>query len=240
MDFLFNNLQQHQNERQNKKPWQSMVVTQKNILLESNYKNKRDENTQVDNTSQKQYTRLPNHIFRQFPLYHLPPPIQPNNPIIEKETPKDEIVMSWGKPTWFLFHTLAEKVYESKFFEIRAGLLDSIYSICLNLPCPKCAEHAKQHLNGINFNTIRTKEDLKMLLFDFHNYVNSVKKYDIFKYEDLVQYKNAITKNIIYNFLIEYNRKSKNIRYLADDLHREKIAVSLKKWFANNIQYFEN
>lgn len=177
-------------------------------------------------------------IFRQIPIYRIPTTITPIISPEVVEPPKPEAKMTWGEPTWFLFHTLAEKVIETHFLEIRAGLLDVIYSICLNLPCPKCAEHAKSHLNGINFNTIRTKEDLKMLLFDFHNLVNSRKKYSIFKYEDLKKYELAITKNIIYNFLTEYNKKNKNIRYLADDLHREKITSSLKKWFSSNLNHF--
>ena len=203
MNFLFNKLQQPQLQPE-KYPPQPVNITQ---------------------TKQSQ----PNRVFRPFTFDYvtslIPSPTLSISPqpivISSKDPPKNENVMTWGKPTWFLFHTLAEKVIESRFLEIRASLLDSIYSICLNLPCPKCAEHAKSHLNAINFNTIRTKEDLIMLLFDFHNNVNSRKGYSIFKYEDLVKYKNAITKNIIYNFLIEYNKKSKNIRYLADDLHRE-------------------
>lgn len=178
-------------------------------------------------------------IFRQFPIYRIPPTITPTISREVIEPPKPEAKMTWGEPTWFLFHTLAEKVIETHFLEIRAGLLDIIYSICLNLPCPKCADHAKSHLNGINFNTIRTKEDFKMLLFDFHNLVNSRKNYPIFKYEDLKRYEMAITKNIIHNFLIEYNKKTKNIRYLADDLHREKITSSLRKWFSSNLVHFQ-
>lgn len=178
-------------------------------------------------------------VFRQFPRNKIPPSVTPSlNIPSSPQSNKDENVMTWGKPTWFLFHTLAEKVIESRFLEIRTGLLDIVYSICLNLPCPKCAEHAKSHLNAINFNKIRTKEDFKMLFFDFHNYVNSNKGYPIYKYEDLTKYETAITKNIIHNFFIEYNKKSRNIKYLTDDLYRERLASSLKKWFSANINYF--
>jgi hypothetical protein len=176
--------------------------------------------------------------FRRFPMYSVPPVIPAPVNVPPPPPVKEENLMLWGKPTWLLFHTLAEKVFESHYFEIRPGLLDIIYSICLNLPCPKCAEHAKAHLNGMNFNTLRSKDDLKIMLMDFHNYVNSRKHYEIFKYEDLKQYEKAITKNIIYNFLQEFTKKSKNIRYLADDLHRERVGISLKNWFKNNIQYF--
>jgi hypothetical protein len=177
-------------------------------------------------------------IFRQFPYNSVPPAIPPPVHVIQPDTQKEENLMLWGKPTWFMFHTLAEKVLDTTFLQVREGLLDTVYSICVNLPCPKCAEHAKAHLNAINFNTIRTKEDFKMLFFDFHNYVNSRKKYEIFKYEDLTQYERAITSNIIFNFLVAFTQKSKNIRFIADDLHRERVSISLKNWFKNNIQYF--
>jgi hypothetical protein len=193
------------------------------------------QNTDVLNNKSK--TNKP-YVFRQYPYNKVPPSIPPSIPVVSPPPLDDKAVMTWGKPTWYLFHTLAEKVIESRFLEIRAELLDTVYSICLNLPCPKCAQHAKSHLNSINFNTIRTKEDFKMLFFDFHNHVNSRKEYAIFKYEDLSKYETAITRNIIYNFLIEYNKKSKIIKYLADDLHREKITSSLKTWFIKNIAFF--
>lgn len=178
--------------------------------------------------------------FRQFPFNVPRPIVKPSPPPPVNPPSKEENLMLWGKPTWYLFHTLAEKVIETRFLEIRAGLLNTIYSICINLPCPKCAEHAKKHLDGINFNTIRTKEDLKMLLFDFHNYVNSRKHYEIFKYEDLIVYEKAITKNIIYNFIVQFTKKSKNIRYLADDLHRERLSITLRDWFKENIGLFNS
>lgn len=178
--------------------------------------------------------------FRQFPI-SIPRPVTttltpPPPANVYNETMKDE--MTWGKPTWFLFHTLAEKAFDTHFTELRTGLLDTIYTICVNLPCPKCAEHAKKHLNGINFNTITTKEYLKRMMFDFHNYVNQQKKYRVFQEDELEMYTLSITRQIIYNFFIEFTKKTKNIRYLADDLHRERVASSLKRWFSNNIQYF--
>lgn len=179
--------------------------------------------------------------FREFPHGFVPPPIPtpPHASAITETVIKDDTKkMLWGKPTWFLFHTLAEKVNESHFLEIRSSLLDAIYSICVNLPCPKCAEHAKSHLNGINFNTIQSKEDLKLLFFDFHNLVNKRKNQEIFTYESLNQYKYAVTKNIIHYFLNEFVRKSRNIRYLSDDLHRDHLSKILYKWFNHNLHYF--
>jgi hypothetical protein len=76
---------------------------------------------------------------------------QPIQQPIQQSTVKK---VKWGEPTWFLFHTLSVKIKESHFNMIRAQLLNNIYAICVNLPCPDCANHAKTYLDGINFNTI--------------------------------------------------------------------------------------
>jgi hypothetical protein len=86
---------------------------------------------------------------------NIPEPIR--LPTINLETPKKE--MRWAGPTWLILHTLAEKIDESKFNDIRVELLNTIYTICTILPCPLCATHAKKYLDGVNFNTIKNKEE---------------------------------------------------------------------------------
>jgi len=148
--------------------------------------------------------------------------------------------MTWGEPIWFLFHTMAEKVKSESFSIIRKELLDTIYAICKNLPCPTCAEHASTYLNSINFNTIKTKEELKQMLFDFHNEVNQKKGFPIFSYSELNdKYSKAITVNIIQNFMIRFKDKHKSIRMIANDFHRSNLVIVLKDWFTKNIVYFD-
>ena len=145
----------------------------------------------------------------------------------------------WGEPTWFLFHTLAEKVHESDFDKIRTSLLEIIYTISIHLPCPSCASHAKQHLDGINFNAIQTKAQLKQMLFEFHNAVNKRKNFPLFLSSDLDEkYSKAITLHIIQNFMMQFEKKTKSVRLIADDLHRQRMTVTLKTWFNNNVVYF--
>ena len=157
--------------------------------------------------------------------------IVPTPPIVGK--------VKWGEPTWFLFHTLSCKIHESSFFTIRQELLNNIYAICTNLPCPDCANHAKKYLDGINFNTIRTKEDFKRLLFNFHNSVNLRKGYPVFPYDELdKKYDLAITNNIIVNFMKHFSDKNRSVKLLATDLHRSHLCVVLKGWFNSNIRYF--
>ena len=147
--------------------------------------------------------------------------------------------MKWGEPTWFLFHTLAEKVKPEYFSLVKTELLNNIYAICKNLPCPNCASHATQYLNGINFNTIRTKEDLKIMLFTFHNAVNEKKGLPIFYLVDLNEkYSKAVTLNIINNFIIHFRDKHKSIRMISDDLYRQRLSGLLMNWFSSNMKYF--
>lgn len=167
-----------------------------------------------------------------------PPPTPPNESGGGAKEDKKP-TMEWGEPTWFFFHTLAEKIKEEKFNEIRVEFLNILSTICVNLPCPDCATHAKQYLQEHKFNNIRTKEDLKMFFFVFHNYVNNRKKYPIFLLEDLdAKYSKAITKNILYYFMNAFEKKNKNMRLIADDIHRQHIAKVMKKWLNNNISCF--
>jgi hypothetical protein len=99
----------------------------------------------------------------------------------------------WGRPTWIFLHTLAEKVNEEHFDTLKTQLYDFIIQICHNLPCPICANHARQYMKNVNFNNITTKQGLKKMLFDFHNTVNQRKSYPQFKITDLdTTYSNPI------------------------------------------------
>jgi len=147
--------------------------------------------------------------------------------------------VKWGEPTWFLFHTLSVKIKESEFPKIRVDLLNQIYSICTNLPCPDCANHAKTYLDGINFNAIQTKDDFKKMLHTFHNEVNKRKGYAYFPYEQLNEkYSLAITSNIIQNFMTHFSDRNRSIKLLATDLFRARLCISLKEWFNQNIHLF--
>ena len=85
---------------------------------------------------------------------------EPNINVVREPEPK---TMLWGEPVWFLLHTLVEKVNESTFPHIRNSFIQFIIRICGNLPCPECANHATQYLQGINFQAITTKMQLKVL-----------------------------------------------------------------------------
>lgn len=148
--------------------------------------------------------------------------------------------MKWGEPTWYLFHALAEKVKEEQFSSVRGELLNTIYVICKNLPCPLCATHATQYMNAINFNTIKTKQHLIDLLWNFHNEVNKKKNFPIFPHEQLSEkYSKANLINIIQLFMFHFKDKHASLRMIADDMYRQQISRKMQDWFRENIQSFD-
>jgi hypothetical protein len=137
--------------------------------------------------------------YREFNAQVLNKQIQ--TPIAAAAAPVDpsKKKMKWGEPTWFLFHTLAEKIKPEYFTAIKKELLNVIYSICANLPCPTCATHAISYMKEVNFDAISTKDHLRIMLFRFHNEVNVRKNVPEFPYEKLAEkYSSANTVNIIH------------------------------------------
>jgi len=147
--------------------------------------------------------------------------------------------MLWGKHVWYFLHTFVEKVKDSEFQSVRIDMLKFIYQICTNLPCPLCSEHAKTHLNNINFNSLQTKEQLKMTLFNFHNLLNKQKGYVIFTQAELSKYSNADFKKVIINFLNAYMERNNNLRMMNHNLHRSIVIKDLKNWFLHNQNKFD-
>ncbi len=148
--------------------------------------------------------------------------------------------MKWGEPTWFLFHTLAEKIKPEYYPDVHKELLNLIYTICSNLPCPSCAKHATQYLNAVNFNAITTKDSLRLLLHRFHNDVNRRKGFGEFTIDQLTpKYSVANTVNIIHNFMPHFEDRAGSVRLIADNLHRSRVALQLRAWFNKNIGFFD-
>jgi hypothetical protein len=150
-----------------------------------------------------------------------------------------KVINRWGPPTWLMLHTLAEKVKEDSFPIIQKELLNIIFTICTHLPCPTCAEHATEYLNSIKLDRITTKQQLKEMLFIFHNSVNTRKQYELFSIEELDRkYSSAITSNIFKNFVFYYGQKYITNRVSVDGFHRKMLIQRMSDWFQQNSQHF--
>tara|TARA_B100000902_G_C27134407_1_gene825308 strand:- start:407 stop:1018 length:612 start_codon:yes stop_codon:yes gene_type:complete len=159
---------------------------------------------------------------------------KPVNPVYMPN--KDQ--MTWGRATWFLFHTLAHKVKDQYFLQVKSELCNNIFKICSSLPCLMCQEHAVDYMKKVNFNNIKTKTDLKNMLFNFHNVVNENKGYKKFTYEELdKKYEEANLHKIINNFFSVMS-KSKNRDLVAHNMYADSLNYSFKMWLSENIKYF--
>ena len=144
----------------------------------------------------------------------------------------------WGSSTWFLFHTLSYKMKDEHFDELKDEFLSISSRICANLPCPDCSEHATAIMKNLNRGNIKTKKDLQMFFYDFHNSVNKRTKKPIYNENDMCKYKNAITKNIVFNFISTMSKKYHNIKLLTNSFHRDSAMNDFKKWIAHNSTKF--
>ena len=175
--------------------------------------------------------RMASYVRNTATVQSQPTPILP--------TPQDK-KMEWGEPTWFVLHTLAEKIKDDNFNAICKDFLQIIYNICTNLPCPMCSQHAKEYIQNSYFFRIKSKDELKAFLYTFHNVVNKKKSYTLFDYSNLSEkYKAASTKSIIYNFMFHFQKRNKNVKMLANDMYRNRIVNSIKQWISTNIIYFD-
>ena len=78
----------------------------------------------------------------------------------------------WGNTYWIFLHNFCNKIDEDYFKNNKTFVLNTVKLICTSLPCETCSQHAKYSLDKYNYNNINNKENLKKLLFDFHNHIN--------------------------------------------------------------------
>ena len=79
----------------------------------------------------------------------------------------------WGPYFWFTLHTITLAYPDYPTYSDKRRYNDFFISVQYILPCPKCREHYKKHLdnNPISI-SLDNKESLVKWLFDLHNQVN--------------------------------------------------------------------
>jgi len=145
----------------------------------------------------------------------------------------------WGPPTWTFIHCLIEKIKDEKFNEMRINLINFIKVITFNLPCPECSKHSASFFSRVNFNIIQSKDDLKNLIYIFHNVVNKKNNKPLFNVSDLSMYKN-INIIVAYNNFINVYKTDGNMKLLADNFQRKNVIKQLKFWLIKNINNFNS
>jgi hypothetical protein len=132
---------------------------------------------------------------------------------------------------------MAEQITEEGYRLIGIQLCNHIFKICKYLPCPDCSNHASQFLARLKMENFKTKQDLKNILYIFHNVVNKRKQKPMFHTNNLSIYKNKNIINVYNQFILVYNTKG-NMKLLTDTFQRQQIISSFKKWLFSNLHFF--
>ena len=143
---------------------------------------------------------------------------------------------SWGPYVWQLFHSLAEMIHEDAFVKHRKEIVNIIKQICQTLPCNYCARHAKEYTRRLFPHHLRSKEQLKQYLFDFHNVVN--KKTLKSKFTNFEIYKKINLKQVIINFNIIFSKRTSRVSGFTDIITRKKIIKNLNEFMNKNSNDF--
>ena len=141
----------------------------------------------------------------------------------------------WGPAIWYLFHTLAFKLKNDKFHEVKNSLLNFFVLISANLPCPECTEHAQQETRNLDKSKITNKKELCTYFLNFHNKVNArTKKKEFTIQEYITKYNKAVTRNVISNFFINMSKSDHNVKLMINSFYKSNAVSSLKKWIIQN------
>ena len=134
----------------------------------------------------------------------------------------------WGRHGWKFLHYVAQGYPIDPTFEDKKNYKFFLYGVGNILPCGKCQQHYKQHLNKfpISDTVLETKESLENWVITIHNQVNISNNKPTFTFEEA-------RKVIIDDTCIdrEYINDDENINY---DKYNKKI-----KYLENKIKQFE-
>ena len=146
---------------------------------------------------------------------------------------------TWGRYTRIFFHTVIYKVKNENDYNTINKLKSFINTICNLIPCSTCRNHAMEYLKRNNIDNVKTKTQLKLYMYKFHDYNNKrdgKQTLSINEYDKI--YENKITTSVLYNFrVILYN-----IKYAANYMFLSKKKINFiseyTNYFKNNINKF--
>ena len=146
----------------------------------------------------------------------------------------------WGPPCWSIMHILATRIKEEDFENKKESLWFIINQICNNLPCPECRQHAVSLMRQTKKeNVLKSKDNLEIFLFDFHNLVNKKKGLRLFTKEEYnLKYKKANIREVVINFINIFNASSRNNNLMMESFHRQNFIQKFIVWINGNKESF--
>ena len=146
----------------------------------------------------------------------------------------------WGPPCWSMMHVLATRIKKEDFENKKESLWLVINEICNNLPCPECRQHAVSLMRQTKKESIlKSKDNLELFLFDFHNLVNKKKGLKLFTKEEYnLKYKKENIRDIVFNFINIFNASARNNNLMTDAFHRQRFIQKFIAWINVNKESF--
>ena len=95
----------------------------------------------------------------------------------------------WGPHAWMFLHSVTLEYPENPTSEDKQNMILFINSLGNVLPCHKCRNNFKIHLEKypLNENVLLTKKNLVKWLIDIHNCVNGIKKCKELSYDEALE-----------------------------------------------------
>ena len=147
----------------------------------------------------------------------------------------------WGNACWHLIHSLSFKMKNDDKSLIQE-LMNLLYNVCLNLPCPECSEHAKETFahakrNGASVNNI---QDFQVFWWKFHNLVNQRTRKEMVSFDDAkAKYEKARVFNIVNNFMSIMKRNVPGERSMMYTMSRINAVNKLFNFIRENQGSFD-
>lgn len=136
--------------------------------------------------------------------------------------------INWGNILWVFLHTITFRINDNLFEEFKFELLSKLKYFLKILPCDICLSHTNEYFEK-NPIIVNKKMDLILILYNFHNNVNSENNKPFFSYTDFCEkYENINIFNVFNNFM--YILKLFNIT------NHEKYEI--QNWLSSNVEYF--
>tara|TARA_A100001011_G_C13630710_1_gene563826 strand:- start:32 stop:490 length:459 start_codon:yes stop_codon:yes gene_type:complete len=143
----------------------------------------------------------------------------------------------WGPNIWLFLHCFCDKINNDYFIKNRTEVFNFIKNIMFNLPCPICSSYTRLKFKKVNFSRIKTKEDLKLLMFYYHNDVNKKLKKNQKSVDILNTYKKYSIYKCYKNFLKHFNKKYKTRLTVYSQtyyINNNTEKLNVIKWWNNN------
>jgi hypothetical protein len=142
----------------------------------------------------------------------------------------------WGPAVWRLLHTLVSAISDEGFALLRLQIYQLIYKISSLLPCPECAQHSISFLNQIKVDSIKTKPDLKHMMYIYHNAVNTKLKKPLYNISNINVYDNVSIIDAFNKFVSVFN--THNVRLMSENLQRKSLVNYLHSWIIKHLKYY--